>query len=59
MRGFDCQDGAHLHAENDERLLEVARNHSDEVHADEGYTDEQLRGWIRESGYDDAQHALQ
>jgi hypothetical protein len=57
MRGFDCQDGVHLHAEDDAKLLKEARSHSDAVHADQNFTDEQLRGFIRDGGYDDSHHA--
>ena len=57
MRGFDCADGVHLHAEDNEALLAEARRHSDEVHADQDFTNEQLRGFIQEGGYDDSQHA--
>lgn len=57
MRGFDCADGVHLHAEDDDKLLQEARRHSDEVHADENFTDDQLRGFIQGGGYDDTQHA--
>ena len=56
MRGFDCEDGQHIHGDSDEQILQDARKHADEVHADRGYTDDQLREMIKTGGYEDTQH---
>jgi len=54
MRAMDCPlEGHHLEAENDEELFKEARKHTDEVHPNQGFTDEQqLRSLIEENVYD-------
>ena len=48
MRAMDCPlEGHHLEAENDEELFKEARKHADEVHPNQGFTDEQLRSLHR------------
>jgi predicted small metal-binding protein len=44
--------GHHLEAENDEELFKEARKHADEVHPEQGFTDEQRRSLIAENVYD-------
>jgi hypothetical protein len=44
--------GSPLEAVNDEELFNEARKHADEVHPEQGFTDEQLRSVIRENVYD-------
>jgi predicted small metal-binding protein len=53
MRAMECPlEGHHLEAENDEELFKVTRKHADEVHPEQGFTDEQLRYIIEENVYD-------
>jgi predicted small metal-binding protein len=53
VRAMDCPlEGHHLEAENDEELFKVARKHADEIHPEQGFTDEQLRSIIEENVYD-------
>jgi predicted small metal-binding protein len=53
MRAMECPlEGHHLEAENDEELFKVTRKHADEVHPEQGFTDEQLRSIIAENVYD-------
>jgi predicted small metal-binding protein len=53
MRAMDCPlEGHHLEAENDEELFKEARKHADEVHPEQGFTDEQLRTLIAENVYE-------
>ncbi len=53
MRAMECPlEGHHLEAENDEELFKVTREHADEVHPEQGFTDEQLRSIIEENVYE-------
>jgi predicted small metal-binding protein len=53
MRAMECPlEGHHLEADNDEELFEVTRKHADEVHPEQGFTDEQLRSIIEENVYE-------
>jgi hypothetical protein len=53
MRAMDCPlEGHHLEAENDEELFKATRKHADEVHPEQGFTEEQLRSIIEENAYD-------
>jgi len=53
MRAINCPlEGHHLEAENDEELFKAVRKHADEVHPEQGFTDEQLRSIIEENVYD-------
>jgi hypothetical protein len=45
-------EGDHLEAENDEELFKVARKHVDEIHPEQGFTEEQLRSIIEENVYE-------
>ena len=50
MRAMKCPlEGHHLEAESDEELFKATRKHSDEVHPDQEFTDEQVRFVIEES----------
>jgi predicted small metal-binding protein len=47
MRAMECPlEGHHLEAENDEELFKATRKHADEVHPEQGFTDQQLRSII-------------
>ena len=53
MRAMECPlEGHHLEAENDEELFKATRKHADEVHPQQGFTDEQLRSIIEENVYE-------
>jgi predicted small metal-binding protein len=53
MRAMECPlEGHHLEADNDEELFEVTRKHADEIHPEQGFTDEQLRSIIEENVYE-------
>jgi predicted small metal-binding protein len=53
MRAMVCPlEGHHLEAENDEELFKATRKHADEVHPEQGFTDEQLRSIIEENVYE-------
>jgi hypothetical protein len=45
-------EGHHLEAENDEELFKVSRKHADEIHPEQGFTEEQLRSIIEENVYE-------
>jgi hypothetical protein len=53
MRAMECPlEGHHLEADNDEELFKVTRKHADEIHPEQGFTDEQLRSIIEEHVYE-------
>jgi predicted small metal-binding protein len=53
MRAMECPlEGHHLEADNDEELFKVTREHADEIHPEQGFTDEQLRSIIEENVYE-------
>jgi predicted small metal-binding protein len=53
MRAMECPlEGHHLEADNDEELFKATRKHADEVHPEQGFTDEQLRSIIEENVYE-------
>jgi hypothetical protein len=53
MRAMECPlEGHYLDAENDDELFKATRKHADEVHPDQGFTDEQLRSIIEENVYE-------
>jgi hypothetical protein len=59
MRGFDCvppddahTETIHLEAEDDEGLLDKAKEHAAQYHAAMGLTEDQLRGLISQGAYD-------
>jgi hypothetical protein len=51
MRAFDCQCGEHMEAQNDEKLFQEARRHSDEDHPNQD-SDADLKAQIAVRGYD-------
>ena len=59
MRGVECAapNCAHLHAENDEQLIEAAMRHAAEVHPDMPFTESAAREFVQNGAYDDTQHA--
>jgi predicted small metal-binding protein len=53
MRAMECPlEGHHLQADNDEELFKETRKHADEVHPEQGFTDEQLRSITEENVYE-------
>lgn len=52
MRKLDCQCGHTLEANDDEELVEKAKEHVAEVHADMNLSDEQVRGLVSSQAYD-------
>ena len=53
MRAMECMlEGHHLEAEDDEELFKVTRKHADEIHPEQGFTEEQLRSIISEHVYE-------
>jgi predicted small metal-binding protein len=53
MRAMECPlEGHHLQADNDEELFKVTRKHADEIHPEQGFTDEQHRSIIEEHVYE-------
>jgi predicted small metal-binding protein len=53
MRAMECPlEGHYLEAENDEELFKATRKHADEVHPEQGFTDQQLRSIIEENVYE-------
>jgi predicted small metal-binding protein len=45
-------EGHHVKAENYKELFKVTRKHADEVHLEQGFTEEQLRSIIEENVYE-------
>jgi predicted small metal-binding protein len=59
MRGVDCAapNCAHLHAEDDEQLVQVAMRHAEEAHPEMPYPESAAREFVQTGAYDDTQHA--
>ena len=59
MRGVECvaPEGAHLHAENDEQLVQAAMRHAAEVHPEMDFPESAAREFVQNGAYDDSQHA--
>jgi predicted small metal-binding protein len=59
MRGVECvaPEGAHLHAEDDEQLVQEAIRHAQEVHPEMDFPESAAREFVRSGAYDDAEHA--
>jgi len=59
MRGIDCvaPNCAHLHAEDDEELVEEAMRHAASVHPDMDFPGEAARQFVQAGAYNDAAHA--
>lgn len=58
MRGVDCvlPNCAHLHAEDDEQLIQVTMRHAEEVHPEDDFPESAAREFVRAGAYDDAEH---
>jgi hypothetical protein len=48
---------AHLHAEDDEQLVQAAMGHVAEVHPDMPFPESAAREFVQNGAYDDTQHA--
>lgn len=59
MRGVECvaPDGTHLHADDDEQLVQAAMRHAAEVHPDMDFPEPAAREFVQNGAYDDTQHA--
>ena len=59
MRGIECTapNCAHLHAEDDEALIQEAMRHAASVHPEEDFPEDAARQFVRSGAYDDAAHA--
>jgi predicted small metal-binding protein len=59
MRGVDCvaPNCAHLHAEDDEQLVQVTMDHAKSVHPDLDFSEDAARQLVQAGAYDDAEHA--
>jgi predicted small metal-binding protein len=59
MRGVDCAvpNCAHMHAEDDERLVQDVLRHAQQMHADMPFDEEAARTFVRAGAYDDTEHA--
>jgi hypothetical protein len=53
MRAVDCPCGEHIEADNDSRLIEDIKDHSDEAHPDR-YEEADLRLLVTTTAYDAA-----
>jgi len=53
MRAVECPCGEHLEGSNDTELMESAKRHNDEEHADK-YTEADLRLLVSTAAYDTA-----
>ena len=51
-RGYDCTCGEYIEAENDARLVDRIREHTQKDHSDTEYTDSQLRQMAEDGAYD-------
>jgi predicted small metal-binding protein len=52
MRVIDCDCGQTLQAGNDEDLVKATRAHVDQEHADENFTDDQVRELVSTRAYE-------
>jgi len=58
MRGVDCAapNCAHLHAEDDEQLVQVVMRHAEEVHPEDEFPESAAREFVQKGAFDDTQH---
>ena len=58
MRGVDCvaPNCAHLHAGNDEALVQEAMRHAQDVHPEMDFPESAAREFVRAGAYDDPEH---
>jgi predicted small metal-binding protein len=59
MRGVECAapNCAHLHAEDDERLVQEAMRHAQEVHPGMDFPESAAREFVQAGAYEDTEHA--
>jgi predicted small metal-binding protein len=59
MRGVECvaPNCAHLHAENDEQLVQAAMRHAAEVHPEMPFPESAAHEFVQNGAYDDTEHA--
>lgn len=59
MRAVDCDvpNCAHLHAEDDDQLVQEAMRHAQEVHPEDKFPESAAREFVQNGAYDDTQHA--
>ena len=59
MRGVDCvaPNCEHLHAEDEDRLVQLAMRHAADVHPGMDFPESAAREFVRSGAYDDTQHA--
>jgi predicted small metal-binding protein len=59
VRGIECvaPNCAHLHAEDDEQLVQAAMRHAEEVHSDMPFPESAAREFVQNAAYHDTQHA--
>ena len=59
MRGIECAAPkcAHLHAEDDEKLVQEAMRHAASVHPGMDFSEDAAREFVQSRAYDDAAHA--
>lgn len=58
MRAVECAvpDCAHVHAEDDDQLIEAVVRHAQEEHPGMEFGEEAAREFVRAGAYDDAAH---
>ena len=58
MRAVECDvpNCAHLHAVDDDQLVQEAMRHAEEVHPEEEFPESAAREFVQMGAYDDAQH---
>ena len=52
MRGFDCQCGEYIQADNDQRLVQSMREHVQTAHPNDQFSDAQLQQMAEQGAYD-------
>lgn len=59
MRAVECDrpDGLHMHAPNDEALVELVLRHSHHAHPERHLREEAAEALVDESAYDDKKHS--
>jgi predicted small metal-binding protein len=61
MRGVECAapNCAHLHADDDEQLVQEAMRHAQDVHPGMEFPESAAREFVQASAYDDVEHAAE
>jgi predicted small metal-binding protein len=59
MRGIECvaPNCAHLHADNDEKLVQEAMRHAADAHPGMDFQEDAARQFVQSSAYNDEAHA--